>query len=96
MKGSACAGTGVAKSLSRARSSPPLFAAACLLGFAAAWGKAGPAIGTQVFTPIQNAFSDKFKGRQAAFFSESLRRLSNGLANHFSWKSIQHHWWSHH
>ncbi|ORX36511.1 major facilitator superfamily domain-containing protein [Kockovaella imperatae] len=37
------------------------------LGFSAAWGKAGAAIGTQVFTPIQNAFSDDFRGQQAVF-----------------------------
>jgi nitrate/nitrite transporter NarK len=41
-----------------------------MLGFAAAWGKAGAAIGTQVFTPIQNAFTDEFKGQQAVFLSE--------------------------
>lgn len=38
-----------------------------MLGFSSAWGKAGAAIGTQVFTPIQNAFSDEFKGQQAVF-----------------------------
>ncbi|KAJ6502179.1 major facilitator superfamily domain-containing protein [Mycena sanguinolenta] len=38
-----------------------------LLGFSAAWGKAGAAIGTQVFTPIQDAFPSTFKGQQAVF-----------------------------
>lgn len=37
------------------------------LGFAAAVGKAGAAIGTQVFTPIQNSFSDSQKGVQGVF-----------------------------
>jgi hypothetical protein len=37
------------------------------MGFAAAVGKAGAAIGTQVFTPIQNSFSDTQKGTQAVF-----------------------------
>ncbi|KAJ7256527.1 major facilitator superfamily domain-containing protein [Mycena haematopus] len=36
-------------------------------GFSAAWGKAGAAIGTQVFTPIQDAFPSTFKGQQAVF-----------------------------
>ena len=37
------------------------------LGLAAAFGKAGGAIGTQVFTPIQNSFSSTEKGTQAVF-----------------------------
>lgn len=37
------------------------------MGFAAAVGKAGAAIGTQVFTPIQNSFGDGQKGVQAVF-----------------------------
>ncbi|KAJ7256529.1 major facilitator superfamily domain-containing protein [Mycena haematopus] len=37
------------------------------IGFSAAWGKAGAAIGTQVFTPIQDAFPSTFKGQQAVF-----------------------------
>lgn len=37
------------------------------LGFAAAVGKAGAAIGTQVFTPIQNSFADSQKGVQGVF-----------------------------
>ncbi|TWU72071.1 hypothetical protein ED733_003522 [Metarhizium rileyi] len=37
------------------------------LGFAAAVGKAGAAIGTQVFIPIQNSFADASKGVQGVF-----------------------------
>ncbi|EXU95728.1 MFS transporter [Metarhizium robertsii] len=37
------------------------------LGFAAAVGKAGAAIGTQVFIPIQNSFGDTNKGVQGVF-----------------------------
>lgn len=37
------------------------------LGLAAAMGKAGAAIGTQVFTPIQESFPDDFAGVQAVF-----------------------------
>ncbi|OAQ60125.1 metabolite transport protein [Pochonia chlamydosporia 170] len=37
------------------------------LGFAAAVGKAGAAIGTQVFIPIQNSFGDANKGVQGVF-----------------------------
>lgn len=37
------------------------------LGLAAAVGKAGAAIGTQVFTPIQNSFSSTEKGTQGVF-----------------------------
>ena len=35
------------------------------LGFGAAFGGAGAAIRTQVFTPIQNPFSDEFEGTYA-------------------------------
>lgn len=37
------------------------------MGFAAAVGKAGAAIGTQVFLPIEDSFSDAQKGVQAVF-----------------------------
>lgn len=37
------------------------------LGLAAAVGKAGASIGTEVFTPIQNSFSSTEKGQQAVF-----------------------------
>jgi hypothetical protein len=39
-----------------------------MMGFIAAWSKAGAAIGTQVFTAILNAYADDpSKGNQAAF-----------------------------
>ncbi|KAG5978482.1 hypothetical protein E4U55_006171, partial [Claviceps digitariae] len=37
------------------------------VGFAAAVGKAGAAIGTQVFIPIQSSFADANKGLQGVF-----------------------------
>lgn len=37
------------------------------MGLAAAVGKAGAAIGTQVFTPIQDSFDNTQKGTQAVF-----------------------------
>lgn len=37
------------------------------LGFAAAVGKAGAAIGTQVFTPIQDSFEEAQKGVRGVF-----------------------------
>jgi MFS family permease len=59
-------GPGVATFLCGAESFPtPL--RGHFLGFAAAVGKAGAAIGTQVFTPIQDSFSDTEKGTQAVF-----------------------------
>ncbi|KAF8586992.1 inorganic phosphate transporter [Ramaria rubella] len=54
-----------------------------MLGFAAAWGKAGAAIGTQVFTPIQDAFSDEFRGQQAVFLIGSAVSLVGALATYF-------------
>jgi MFS family permease len=59
-------GPGVATFLCAAESFPtPL--RGHYLGFAAAVGKAWAAIGTQVFTPIQNSFSDTQKGQQGVF-----------------------------
>ncbi|KAK4943305.1 hypothetical protein LTR10_017148 [Elasticomyces elasticus] len=59
-------GPGVATFLCGAESFPtPL--RGHFLGLAAAVGKAGAAIGTQVFTPIQDSFSDVQKGTQAVF-----------------------------
>lgn len=59
-------GPGVATFLCGAESFPtPL--RGHFLGLAAAVGKAGAAIGTQVFTPIQDSFSDTFQGVQAVF-----------------------------
>jgi MFS family permease len=53
------------------------------LGFAAAVGKAGAAIGTQVFTPIQNSFGDTFKGQQAVFLIGAGFALAGGLISWF-------------
>ncbi|KAF4454609.1 putative inorganic phosphate transporter [Fusarium austroafricanum] len=59
-------GPGVATFLCAAESFPtPL--RGHFLGLAAAVGKAGAAIGTQVFTPIEDSFSDGQKGVQAVF-----------------------------
>ncbi|KAJ9603270.1 hypothetical protein H2200_012048 [Cladophialophora chaetospira] len=59
-------GPGVATFLCAAESFPtPL--RGHFMGFAAAVGKAGAAIGTQVFTPIQNSFDNTQKGTQAVF-----------------------------
>lgn len=54
-----------------------------MLGFSAAWGKAGAAIGTQVFTPIQNAFHDEFKGQQVVFLIGSAVSIVGALATWF-------------
>jgi MFS family permease len=53
------------------------------LGFAAAVGKAGAAIGTQVFTPIQNSFSDTLKGQQAVFLIGAGFAMAGGLISWF-------------
>lgn len=59
-------GPGVATFLTAAESFPtPL--RGHYMGFAAAFGKAGAAIGTQVFTPIQQSFHSVEKGQQAVF-----------------------------
>lgn len=49
------------------------------LGFAAAVGKAGAAIGTQVFTPIQNSFDSEEKGVQGVFLIGAAFALVGGL-----------------
>ncbi|WPH04629.1 Hypothetical protein R9X50_00752200 [Acrodontium crateriforme] len=49
------------------------------LGLAAAVGKAGAAIGTQVFTPIQNSFDSDFKGVQAVFLIGAAFAAVGGL-----------------
>ncbi|KAK0780647.1 hypothetical protein LTR91_011324 [Friedmanniomyces endolithicus] len=49
------------------------------LGLAAAVGKAGAAIGTQVFTPIQNSFSDTEKGVQGVFLIGAAFAMLGGL-----------------
>lgn len=55
------------------------------LGFAAAVGKSGAAIGTQVFTPIQDSFDDTFKGHQAVFLIRAGFAMAGGL---ISWLLI--------
>lgn len=49
------------------------------LGFAAAVGKAGAAIGTQVFTPIQDSFASEQKGQQGVFLIGSAFAIVGGL-----------------
>jgi MFS family permease len=71
-------GPGVATFLCSAESFPtPL--RGHFLGFAAAFGKAGAAVGTQVFTPIQDSFSDTFKGQQGVFLIGSAFTIVGGL-----------------
>ncbi|KAM6483581.1 major facilitator superfamily domain-containing protein [Trichoderma sp. SZMC 28011] len=53
------------------------------LGLAAAVGKAGAAIGTQVFTPIQNSFSDSQKGVQGVFLIGAAFAMVGGLVTWF-------------
>lgn len=49
------------------------------LGFAAAVGKAGASIGTEVFTPIQNSFSSTQKAQQGVFLIGSAFTVVGGL-----------------
>jgi MFS family permease len=71
-------GPGVATFLCAAESFPtPL--RGHFLGFAAAVGKAGASIGTQVFTPIQNSFESTEKGQQAVFLIGSAFTVVGGL-----------------
>lgn len=71
-------GPGVATFLCAAESFPtPL--RGHYMGFAAAVGKAGAAIGLQVFTPIQNSFSSTQKGQQGVFLIGSAFALVGGL-----------------
>jgi len=70
-------GPGVATFLCAAESFPtPL--RGHYMGFAAAVGKAGAAIGTQVFTPIQDSFSSTEKGQQGVFLIGSAFALVGG------------------
>ncbi|EMC91895.1 hypothetical protein BAUCODRAFT_78869 [Baudoinia panamericana UAMH 10762] len=55
------------------------------LGLAAAVGKAGAAIGTEVFTPIQNSFPSDFKGVQAVFIIGAAFATVGGI---ISWTLI--------
>ncbi|KAJ5831707.1 hypothetical protein N7474_000018 [Penicillium riverlandense] len=71
-------GPGVATFLCAAESFPtPL--RGHFLGFAAAVGKAGASIGTQVFTPIQDSFDSVQKGQQAVFLIGSAFTVVGGL-----------------
>ncbi|OKP12217.1 hypothetical protein PENSUB_1953 [Penicillium subrubescens] len=71
-------GPGVATFLCAAESFPtPL--RGHFLGFAAAVGKAGASIGTQVFTPIQNSFESTEKGQQAVFLIGAAFTVVGGL-----------------
>ncbi|CAK7212759.1 hypothetical protein SBRCBS47491_001575 [Sporothrix bragantina] len=75
-------GPGVATFLCGAESFPtPL--RGHFLGLAAAVGKAGAAIGTQVFTPIQNSFSDDDKGIQGVFLIGAAFAATGGLISWF-------------
>ncbi|KAF9893028.1 hypothetical protein FE257_012439 [Aspergillus nanangensis] len=53
------------------------------LGFAAAVGKAGASIGTEVFTPIQESFDSPAKGQQAIILIGSAFALVGGLVAWF-------------
>lgn len=77
-------GPGVATFLCAAESFPtPL--RGHYLGFAAAVGKAGAAIGTQVFTPIQNSFANTQQGQQGVFLIGSAFAIVGGI---ISWVLI--------
>ena len=49
------------------------------MGFAAAVGKAGAAIGTQVFTPIQDSLGGGQKGQQGVFLIGSAFAIVGGI-----------------
>ncbi|KAF7196567.1 Glycerophosphoinositol permease 1 [Pseudocercospora fuligena] len=53
------------------------------LGLAAAVGKAGAAIGTEVFKPIQDSFPDDFQGVQAVFLIGAAFAAVGGLTSWF-------------
>ncbi|KAK2616232.1 hypothetical protein QQS21_000867 [Conoideocrella luteorostrata] len=53
------------------------------LGFAAAVGKAGAAIGTQVFIPIQNSFDDPNRGVQGVFLIGAAFAMTGALISWF-------------
>lgn len=56
-----------------------------MLGFIAAWSKAGAAIGTQVFTAILNSYDDEHaaKGNQTAFLIGSAFAVLGALVAWF-------------
>jgi MFS family permease len=53
------------------------------LGLAAAVGKAGASVGTEVFAPIQNSFDSTAKGQQAVFLIASAFTVVGGLISWF-------------
>lgn len=75
-------GPGVATFLCGAESFPTTLRGH-FIGFAAAVGKAGAAIGTQVFTPIQDSFSSTDKGIQAVFLIGSAFSMTGALVSWF-------------
>lgn len=71
-------GPGVATFLTASESFPtPLRGQ--FMGFAAAVGKAGAAIGTQVFTPIQDSLGSRQKGQQGVFLVGSAFAVVGGI-----------------
>lgn len=55
-----------------------------MLGFIAAWSKAGAAIGTQVFTAILNSYADNpAKGNQVAFLIGSAFAVLGAIIAYF-------------
>lgn len=55
-----------------------------MLGFIAAWSKAGAAIGTQVFTAILNSYTDDpSKGNQVAFLIGSAFAVLGAVVAYF-------------
>ncbi|CAF9918041.1 MAG: hypothetical protein ALECFALPRED_000480 [Alectoria fallacina] len=71
-------GPGVATFLTASESFPtPL--RGHFMGFAAAVGKAGAAIGTQVFTPIQDSLGGGQKGQQGVFLIGSAFAIVGGM-----------------
>ncbi|KAH6949513.1 major facilitator superfamily domain-containing protein [Fusarium avenaceum] len=76
-------GPGVATFLCAAESFP-IPSRGHFLGFAAAMGKAGAAIATQVVTPIYDSLSDKQRGIQAGFLIGAALAAVGGLLAWFS------------
>lgn len=54
-----------------------------MVGLSAAVGKAGAAIGTQVFTPIQASFDTTLKGQQAVFLIGAGFAMAGALVTWF-------------
>lgn len=61
------------------------------VGFAAAWSKAGAAIGTAVFKPILASWGDdEFRGTQAVFLIGSGFAVLGGLLAWFVFQDVDH------